>query len=196
MECHDRSVSTPEDENFEQRLRALVEEIQTSLEHAVEQVDLSELNERVEELREPLEHAVERLDLGGIADRLDVNARELADRAASWLGRQFGTAASSSAPDVGPQLDAASSPRRGPHPLDLPTEAQGLALSALESGRWKVDPGSDELVPVGPGPMPEQPVGLVGELRARDWVSAAGQVTLVGRDALARWLGRPDPSQP
>jgi hypothetical protein len=28
---------------------------------------------------------------------------------------------------------------------------------------------------------------LVGELRARDWIAATGELTLVGRDALTRW---------
>ena len=84
--------------------------------------------------------------------------------------------------------------REGPHPLDVPTEEQGLALSALDSGRWKVDPGTVELIPVGDGPTPGQPVGLVGELRARDWIAPSGEVTLVGRDALTRWLGQSKPS--
>jgi hypothetical protein len=187
-------MSTPDDDSLEQRLRALVEEIQASLERAVDQIDLSELNERVDELRDPIERAVERFDLDDLGERLDGNARELAELAMSWLGRQFGTSTSPWAPETGQGLAPTAPGRRGPHPLDVPTEAQGLALSALESGRWRVDPGSDELIQVGGGPNPEQPVGLVGELRARDWVSASGHVTLVGRDALGRWLGRPDPN--
>ena len=35
-------------------------------------------------------------------------------------------------------------------------------------------------------------VGLVGELRARDWINAEGEVTLVGRNALRRWMGHGD----
>jgi hypothetical protein len=76
----------------------------------------------------------------------------------------------------------------GPHPLDLPTSAQGLALSALDSGRWTVEPGSNLLVGHGAGPAPSDALGLVGELRARDWINADGEVTLVGRNALSRWL--------
>jgi len=119
-------------------------------------------------------------------------SRELADLAAQWLSEQLGTSEASS-----PQHVAGddSLPRRvGPHPLDVPTEEQGLALSALDSGRWKVDPGTVELIPVGDGPTPGQPVGLVGELRARDWIAPSGEVTLVGRDALSRWLARSNPS--
>ena len=80
----------------------------------------------------------------------------------------------------------------GPHPLDLPTAAQGLALSALDSGRWTLEPGSHVLVTHGEGPGPEDAVGLVGELRARDWIDAQGEVTLVGHDALKRWLAQPE----
>jgi hypothetical protein len=35
--------------------------------------------------------------------------------------------------------------------------------------------------------------GLVDELRARDWVAADGEVTLVGRHALSRWLDAANP---
>jgi hypothetical protein len=58
----------------------------------------------------------------------------------------------------------------------------------LDSGRWTVEPGSNLLVAHGEGPAPEDAVGLVGELRARDWIDANGDVTLVGHSALGRWL--------
>ena len=138
-----------------------------------------------EEFRGSLARAVEQLDSSEIAERLGISGergRELADLAAQWLSQQFGGS------------EASWSRREGPHPLDVPTEEQGLALSALDSGRWKVDPGTEELIPVGSGPTPSQPVGLVGELRARDWIARSGEVTLIGRDALTRWLGRPNPS--
>ncbi len=81
-------------------------------------------------------------------------------------------------------------PRRGsgPHPLDLPTPDQGVALSALDSGRWTVEPGSNSFSINGEGPAPTEALGLVGELRARDWIDAHGEVTLVGHNALRRWL--------
>jgi len=72
--------------------------------------------------------------------------------------------------------------------MDLPTGEQGLALAALDSGRWLVEPGSHSLVVAGEGPAPSHAQDLVGELRARDWIAADGGVTLVGRHALSRWL--------
>jgi hypothetical protein len=86
-------------------------------------------------------------------------------------------------------------PRRGsgPHPLDLPTPEQGVALSALDSGRWAVEPGSNSFSSNGEGPDPTEALGLVGELRARDWIDAHGEVTLVGHNALRRWLDEPNP---
>jgi hypothetical protein len=181
-------MSEPDDDNLEAKLRAMAHEIGGSLERAIEQLDLGELTERIEELIAPLEQldrdVVEQIGLS------EERGRELADLAAKWFSRQFGgsrSPQSSNEPQQGlPGGTSVRSP--GPHPLDVPTEEQGLALSALDSGRWKVDPGTDELVPIGDGPTPLQPVGLVGELRARDWVAPSGAVTLVGRDALARWL--------
>jgi hypothetical protein len=165
-------VSEPDDDSLAAKLRAIAEELSESVERAVEQLDLSDITER----------------LGISGER----SRELAESAAQWLSEQLGTSEASS-----PQHVAGddSLPRRvGPHPLDVPTEEQGLALSALDSGRWKVDPGTVELIPVGDGPTPGQPVGLVGELRARDWIAPSGEVTLVGRDALTRWLSQSNPS--
>jgi hypothetical protein len=157
-----------DDDNLEARLRAMAEEISGSIERAVGNLDLNE-----------------------IADRLAMSgerAREVADLAAQWISDQI----QSSAADPGshPKDDDGGSRREGPHPMDTPTEEQGLALSALDSGRWKVDPGTEELVEVASGPGPRHPIGLVGELRARDWIASHGEVTLVGRDALKRWLMR------
>jgi hypothetical protein len=87
----------------------------------------------------------------------------------------------------------------GPHPLNLPTGRQGLALSALDSGRWTVRPGSNQLTGTGEGPPPSDADDLVSELRGRDWITAEGALTLVGRHALGRWCrtaddpGRPTP---
>jgi hypothetical protein len=161
-----------DDDSLEAKLRAVAEEISGSIERAVESLDLDEIAERI--------------GIGG------ERARELADLAGRWLSSQM------QAPVAGPrdQLEAKdrSSPRDGPHPLDMPSEDQGLALSALDSGRWKVDPGTEELVQIESGPGPRQPIGLVGELRARDWIAPHGEVTLVGRDALKRWLTRANQS--
>ena len=80
----------------------------------------------------------------------------------------------------------------GPHPLDLPTPDQGVALAALDSGRWRVEPGTSALAVHGEGPEPSDALGLVRELRVRDWMTADGQITLAGRDALSRWLDAAD----
>ena len=80
----------------------------------------------------------------------------------------------------------------GPHPLDVPTADQGLALAGLDSGRWRVEPGTSALAVHGDGPGPSDALGLVRELRVRDWVTADGEITLVGRDALRRWLDAAD----
>jgi hypothetical protein len=77
-----------------------------------------------------------------------------------------------------------------PHPLDVPSEEQGVALAALDSGRWSVEPGTDMLVSHGDGPAPANALGLVRELRVRDWLGADGELTLAGRRALERWLDR------
>jgi hypothetical protein len=76
----------------------------------------------------------------------------------------------------------------GPHPLDLPTGDQGLALAALDSGRWRLEPGTSALAVHGEGPGPSDALGLVRELRVRDWTTADGELTLAGRSALMRWL--------
>ena len=80
----------------------------------------------------------------------------------------------------------------GPDPLDVPTAEQGRALAALDSGRWTVEPGTSALTSHGDGPGPSDALGLVRELRVRDWIDADGEVTLVGRHALQRWLDDDD----
>ena len=80
----------------------------------------------------------------------------------------------------------------GPHPLDLPTADQGLALAALDSGRWRVEPGTSALAVHGEGPGPSDALGLVREMRVRDWMTADGQITRAGRAALRRWLDAAD----
>jgi hypothetical protein len=82
----------------------------------------------------------------------------------------------------------------GPHPLDLPTADQGLALAALDSGRWRIEPGTSALSVVGDGPGPRDALGLVRELRVRDWLSGNGEITLAGRNALKRWLDAAGPA--
>jgi hypothetical protein len=158
------------DGSFEDKVRAIAREVSRSVERMAE------------------------LDIGEIADAIGVDAaraRELADTAARWLAGQT-ERAGEEAPFLGALLGragAGETPRTpGPHPLDLPTAEQGRALSALESGRWTVEPGSNVLRVHGEGPAPVDGLGLTGELRARDWINADGEVTLVGRHALSRWM--------
>ena len=75
-----------------------------------------------------------------------------------------------------------------PHPLDLPSDEQGLALTGLDSGRFTVEPGTNRLTAHGDGPGPDDALGLVRELRARDWITIEGKLTLAGHHALRRWL--------
>jgi hypothetical protein len=135
------------------------------------------------------------VDLDEIAGAMGVDparAREWVDGAGRFLRSQVGGVGDEVSFGAGwrPNPAGFTDPlrRAGPHPLDLPTADQGLALSALESGRWTVEPGSNALVADGEGPAPREALGLVGELRARDWIAADGGVTLVGRHALRRWL--------
>ena len=113
-------------------------------------------------------------------------AKRWAREAGDWLNTQSGRFEGGSA---GPKPPA-DDPLRGadPHPLDVPTAEQGLALAALDSGRWTIEPGTSMLVSRGDGPAPKNALGLVRELRVRDWIDTDGTVTLAGRRALERWL--------
>ncbi|SRR5581483_4110773 len=172
-------------DSFEDKIRAFAREIGQSLERAAEQVDLDELAERF-----------------GVSA---ASVRQFAEFAGEWLGERLSESISTFNEEVFSDQDVPHAPpgtaapaseredpvaprRPGPHPLDLPTAEQGLALSALDSGRWRVEPGTNDLISDGEGPDPVDSGRLVGELRARDWIAAGGEVTLVGRDALRRWL--------
>jgi hypothetical protein len=147
-----------------------------------------------------MQERVDDLDLDGMAETFGLDpdaARQWVDGAAQWLRSQTEGAAAE-------PLFATPAPKRrevpsdplhsaGPHPLDLPTDEQGLALSALSSGRWTVEPGTDALASRGTGPGPSDALGLVRELRARDWIDAEGELTLVGHHALGRWLLAAEP---
>jgi hypothetical protein len=133
-------------------------------------------------LADELHQAVERLstiDLDDVARA----ANEEAERARRWiedlarsLAQTGGAARSPEAPPVH---------HAGPHPLAMPTAEQGVALAALESGRWRIESGTFS---VHDGPGPSEPLELLRELRVSDWVTAEGELTLTGRKALARWL--------
>jgi hypothetical protein len=163
-------MSGRDDESFEKRVRAIAAELGRSVERVVKSIDLDEIARQVE--------------MGG------ERVRELADLTGGWIAdRVSDSEADHAAPegDLEPETAARTLPVAGPHPLDAPSDEQGRALSALDSGRWKVEPGTDELVAEGDEASPTDPGGLVGELRARDWIAANGEVTLIGREALKRW---------
>jgi len=151
------------------------------------------LLEFAREVGKSVERVAGQFDLDEIADRIDTSGervRELAEFAGRWLKDQLED------PDARGSAQAAVGRLRlaGPHPRDAPTEEQGLALSALESGRWKVAPGTNDLTSDGEGPDPVEQVGVVSELRARDWITAGGEVTTLGRAALKRWEEGAPPS--
>lgn len=155
-------------ESFEEKVRLIAREVSRSVERMA-QVDVDEL--------------------AGSIGVDPARARDWVDTAGKWLRAQTGDRPGF--PGARPSdavLKDGPLPSAAPHPLDLPTEEQGLALAALDSGRWIVEPGSNALAAHGDGPGPTDALGLVRELHARDWIAADGEVTLVGRHALDRWL--------
>lgn len=177
------------DDSFEARVRAIADQISRSMQR-IGDVDLEQVAE----------------GYGLDVDR----ARTVANAASQWLNDHlsndeplFGegqvqahdTEARGPGATLGESAEQTTGTGRhpahpGPHPLDLATARQGLALSALDSGRWTVRPGSNQMAGTGQGaPPPEasDAQDLVSELRARDWITADGTLTLVGRHALARW---------
>jgi hypothetical protein len=162
----------PDHESFEEIMRSIVLEVTRSVQERAEQADVEE-----------------------VADTLGVDpalARQWVDGALQWVRAQAENLGNevpfASAPSLRGGVGDDSLDSAGPHPLDLPTDEHGLALAALSSGRWTVEPGSNALAARGDGPGPSDALGLVRELRARDWINAEGELTLVGRHALSRWL--------
>jgi hypothetical protein len=181
------SEDEPSGESFEETLRAIARELGRSVERAVDNIDVDEFAQMFG------------VDTGA--------AREWVENAGSWLRSQadriddefpirMPTQPPRRRPPAGDDLLRSADPLRSaaPHPLDLPTEEQGVALAALESGRWMVEPGTDALTARGGGPGPSDALGIVRELRVRDWLGADGEITLVGRRALSRWLGACTPA--
>jgi hypothetical protein len=160
------------DESFEDALRSIASELGRYIERSIDNVDVDE-----------------------VAGSLGVDAsaaREWVESAGGWLSAHTET--------LGEHLArrAAGPPRgvtrvdplggAGPHPLDVPTDEQGLALAGLDSGRWIVEPGADALAAKGEGPTPSDALGIVRELRVRDWIATDAKLTMAGRHALSRWL--------
>ena len=168
-------MSEDNNEGFESGLRWIAQQVERSVEH-LEEMDLDQIARAA----------------GVDVDR----AREFLDGAGQWLNSQAESLVNEAGSRFGGLGEVVRRDdverREGPHPLDLPTAEQGLALSALDSGRWTVKPGSHVLMTHGEGPAPADALGLVGELRARDWINADGEVTLVGSNALRRWMEHGD----
>ncbi len=162
-------------DSFEEMVRSIAEEVGRSVERLASQVDVDEFAGAV----------------GIDPDR----AREWVETAGSWLrerAERLGDEVAARGQWSQPQWQKREheDPLHGAQPsaLDLPTEEQGIALAALESGRWIVEPGSDALASRGEGPGPSDALGLFRELLVRDWITTDGEVTLVGHRALGRWL--------
>jgi hypothetical protein len=166
------------DDRFEARLRALAQQLSRS----ISDVDLDEVADRLGVDPDRVRGAA-----GAVEDWLNDRASASEPLFSSGPGEphEYEPAAS----EFGRTSDRPPPRTAGPHPLDLPTDLQGRALSALASGRWTVRPGSGRLSSAEPAVGPPAPdhADLAGELRARDWITADGTVTLVGREALLRW---------
>ena len=134
-------------------------------------------------LADEVHQALERLSAIDLDD-LARAANEEAGHARRWIEDLARSLVSSG--DVARSPEAEPVRRAGPHPLAMPTTEQGIALAALESGRWRIESGTFS---VHDGPGPNEPLGLLRELRVSDWVTVDGELTLTGRRALARWLG-------
>jgi hypothetical protein len=164
--------------SFEDALRAIGDEIT----RAVDRLSAMDLDDVARSVGVDPEQARGWIDEAGSwlrdqADGFDASRFDAASFRASW------TSSAPAEPLATDSLDDA-----GPHPLDLPTAQQGQALAALDSGRWTIEPGTSALAARGDGPAPQDSLGLVRELRVRDWLDADGHLTLTGRAALARWL--------
>ena len=169
--------------------------------------------EALREIADEVQRGIARFQTGDFEDvartyGVDADrAKRFVDGAGDWLRAQMENLGDMPFPPAGPepvagsecgsQPGSTSSPKwdaglssAGPDPLDTPTDEQGRALAALDSGRWSIEPGTSMLTAHGEGPGPSDALGLVRELRVRDWIDANGDVTLVGGAALARWLDR------
>ena len=163
----------PDEENFEDLLRSVARELGRSVERALDSVDLDDVADAI---------GVDRETAGEWFDTAGTWLRAHAQNVGDEVVRRVGGPKLTPAGGIDPLRSAS------PHPMDPPTEEQGLALAALDSGRWTIEPGTEALGVRGDGPGPSDALGVVRELRVRDWISADGEITVVGRSALSRWL--------
>src|SRR5688500_10277819 len=101
--------------SFEEALRAIAQEVTRSVER-LQDLDMDEVARTA-----------------GVAPEL---AKRWVEDAGEWLRER-----------TAPVPARGGDPLRGagPHPLDVPTGEQGLALAALDSGRWTLEPGTSAL---------------------------------------------------
>jgi hypothetical protein len=180
------SDADPERNSLEDVARALVDEVSRAIERFSE-IDVDEIARAASAEAERARRWIDELG-GWLGERGDAIGNASFGAGEAW---EHGPAPADRSARGRP---TGEDPLRhaGPHPLDLPTADQGLALAALDSGRWTVEPGTSALAVHGEGPGPSDALGLVRELRARDWMTAEGEITLAGRNALRRWLDGAD----
>ena len=166
----------PERSSFEEVARALADEVSRAMERLSE-LDLDEIARAASAEGERARQWVDELGRG------------LREQGEAW---EHGPRAPADRSTRGRPTGEYPLRHAGPHPLDLPTADQGLALAALDSGRWRVEPGTSALAVHCEGPGPSDALGLVREMRVRDWMTADGEITLTGHDALRRWLDAAD----
>ncbi len=186
----------PSGEGFEETLRAIARELGRSVERAVDNIDVDEFAQML-----GVDAGAAREWVEGAASWLRSNAERFEDEfpmrmPSPWRPPAGRDPSRNQDPPGSRDPLRSDDPLRsaGPHPLDMPTDEQGIALAALESGRWMVEPGTEALAARGGGPGPSDALGIVRELRVRDWLGADGEITLVGRRALSRWLEAAIPS--
>ena len=178
------SDDEPDRNSFDDIARMLSEEVSRAVER-LSQIDVDELSRTANAEAERARRWVD--DLGRwLREQSDAVGSAAFGAAEAWDTRSPADRPAPSRPGEDPLRNA------GPHPLDLPTADQGLALAALDSGRWRIEPGTSAMSVSGEGPGPSDALGLVRELRVRDWLSADGEITLAGRNALMRWLDAAD----
>ena len=170
------SDEDPDRSSFEDVARAVADEVSRMVER-LQEIDVDEIARTANAEAERAKHWLEELG-GWLREQGDTFGGD-ASRGDTFRGDAF---RGDRVPADDPLQHA------GPHPLDVPTSDQGLALAALDSGRWRLEPGTSTLAVHGEGPGPSDALGLVRELRVRDWMSADGELTLAGRGALMRWL--------
>ncbi len=176
----------PERDSFEDVARVLADEVSRALER-LSQIDVDEIARAASAEAERARRWIDELG-GWLRAQGDAIGNAPFGAGEAWADGP----AHADRPAQG--RPAGEDPLRsaGPYPLDLPTTEQGLALAALDSGRWRVEPGTSALAAQGEGPGPSDALRLVRELRVRDWMTTDGELTLAGRNALRRWLDAAD----